>query len=247
MGNIVNNGDFLSAAIQVAIWIVTLSLIALWVAAFFYVVRKYSGDIKIFFTKIWLATTGCYGRLVYRIKGSNDVEKIVEYTDLNDASRKNINARPFEKVVFTLDDIKNIHVKPYFQQSGKVLVTVRDFKVLTKEEYNPDAACSVCLKPFSSDSPVSVLHGREPDSGVGDIVQLPCQHVFHADCMSVWIGIKKGEIKQRMFDDTQPEYYDPRIENFEINCPLCRLDLNRCKMICDQTGLKMKKISVRPN
>lgn len=153
-----------------------------------------------------------------------------------------LDAYKYKRVIITreaVDDYSNVGTTRLCKLS------VKEFRVPDFDEVKLSETCCICLeslqlklnkdihpKKKSGMAKIGLrrAHNDEDREAVCEkVVQLPCQHFFHKKCLKEWFEPKKRRIRKLIF------------------CPLCRMDLMKCKYICMELGLPVEDVRVTSN
>jgi len=79
----------------------------------------------------------------------------------------------------------------------------RDWRNTDELEFSSDCTCPICLNRMNASQSLELVEDLDEErENLGGIVQLPCKHFFHHDCIRRWSEIHE-------------------------TCPVCRLSLFR--------------------
>lgn len=246
MSNIFNDGKFSSAVLNVFFWFGFILTMIYAINAIVSILRRYSFQIKEFFNKIRHFFQYLSAKLRRKIP-QGDVEKTIKYSDLTDEEKKDLNSFYYQTIILTHEDLASINLQEQKWKNSNL--NINDFNILSLEEHvkRKDNVCSVCLNTFNSDVSVNTFSNTRYETKKNTVVQLPCKHCFHNQCISNWLILKRREGLETYFDECNYwEIFGYLAEKNKVTCPLCRLDLNNCKLVCNNFGIPMKKVTVEP-
>lgn len=214
-------------------------------------------------------------RLIKRYH-EHDAEKCCGTISYEDLTKDKLDAYKYRHVIFTREHIDNVSIDVFSLSKCKLFrnISVRELHKQDVCELHSTETCCICLdllqlkcdrnietdkkmtdereleikKSFSALQLESVQHlnsilvEKESENANSDskskkshhssldnkeVVMLPCGHYFHAGCLREWFAPKKRNFKP-------------------LACPLCRMDLVKCKALCTKLGFLLEHVTVAP-
>lgn len=178
----------------------------------------------------------------WRYSRAIDLEKYVETINYHDLKEKRLSSYKYGHVIVSRGSFEKMDSENVDCTRG----IVNQFSVAELLKPSPnelgieDETCCICLEllktheldTLTAQDGVKVRSKGPPVPNSirdTDIVMIPCQHYFHAGCLKEWFSSKK------------------RGKRRPLVCPLCRMDLVKCKSICVKLGLLMSDLTVTTN
>lgn len=211
-------------------------------------------------------------RLIKDYQKYGDAEKYCGTISYEDLTKNKLDAYKYRHVTFTRENIDNVSIDVFSLTKCRLFrnISVRELHKQDVCELQSTETCCICLdllrlkcnrnietdgkmtnereleikKSFpalqleSAQHLNSVLVERESDTRSKkrhnsstdnqEVVMLPCGHYFHAGCLREWFAPKKRSFKP-------------------LVCPLCRMDLVKCKALCAKLGFLLEHATVAPH
>lgn len=179
----------------------------------------------------------------WRFSRTIDLEKYVDTVYYSDLQKKGLDAYKYHHVILGRDNVDNMDAQlahcTYGGPFGKI--SVKELQKCDPSDIkDAEESCCICLESLKLENHKNseTKEGIEVKTRTDikkkhiedtDIVMIPCRHFFHAGCLREWFSPKKRGI-------TRP-----------LVCPLCRMDLVKCKALCIKLGLLMDSVTVEPS
>lgn len=179
----------------------------------------------------------------WRYRRAIDLEKYVETINYSELKTRGLDGYKYGQVILDRKSFEKMasHADDCTCGGGLNKFSVAELKRRSPDEIeNAEETCCICLEPLktqdcdtvTSQDGVKVRSKGAPVANSlkdTDIVMIPCQHYFHAGCLKEWFSPQR------------------RGKRRPLVCPLCRMDLVKCKAFCVKLGLLMSSLTIKAN
>lgn len=210
-----------------------------------YLIVHYHSDLRRAFRRFTLSIEeyAHFMNMKWRYSRAIDLEKYVETINYHDLKAKGLDGYKYGHVIMDRDSFERLDSHTDDCTCGGRLTK---FSIAELEKRNPnelandDETCCICLELLKTQEydTLTTQDGMRVKTKGGplaksikdtDIVMIPCQHYFHAGCLKEWFSPQR------------------RGKRRPLVCPLCRMDIVKCKAFCMRLGLLMSELKVTLN